>query len=79
MTTRRIRITDHAVLRYLERVRGLDVEAVRAEMAVVVAIAAEHPTATAVLSGGFRFRIRADAVVTVIPKDDDKKLGRRRP
>ena len=78
MTTRRIRITDHAVLRYLERVRGLDVEAVRAEIAASCAIAEAHPTATAVLAGGFRFRIRANAVVTVIHKDDDKKLGRCR-
>ncbi|WP_236549851.1 N-acetylmuramoyl-L-alanine amidase [Profundibacterium mesophilum] len=33
-----IRVTDHAVLRYLERVRGVDVEAARAEIAAKVAV-----------------------------------------
>lgn len=33
MTSRTAHITDHAVLRYLERRHGLDVEAVRAHLA----------------------------------------------
>lgn len=76
---RQIRITDHAVLRYLERVRGLDVDAVRREIAVACRIAEKHPGASAVLSAGFRFTIRADAVVTVAPKHEDKAHGRRKP
>jgi hypothetical protein len=65
MSKRRIGITDHAVLRYLERVRGLDVDAVRAEMADRVAFASEHPGCTAVVSSGWRYRIRNGVVVTV--------------
>jgi len=74
---RKIRITDHAVLRYLERVRGFDVEAVRREIAASCAVAADHPAATAVLSRGFRFTIKADAVVTVTFQHDDKHRGRK--
>ncbi|RLQ88895.1 hypothetical protein [Notoacmeibacter ruber] len=33
MTRRRVHVTDHAVLRYLERAHGLDVEAVRNHLA----------------------------------------------
>jgi len=62
-----VRVTDHAVLRYMERVQGVDVEAVR-----------RHILATcrgAVLSGavslsaeGVRFEFsKAHAVVTVSP------------
>lgn len=75
---RRIRITDHAVLRYMERVRGFDVDAVRREIAASCAVAADHPNATAVLSGGFRFTIKADAVVTVTAQHEDKNRGRKR-
>ena len=32
----KIRITDHAVLRYLERVKGMDIAAVRREMTLDV-------------------------------------------
>ena len=76
MTLRRIRITDHAVLRYLERVKGVDVAAARAEIAARVAVAADHPGATGVLSGGFRFTLGTDAVITVVPVHQNK---RRKP
>lgn len=79
MTQRRIRITDHAVLRYLERVRGLDINAVRVEIAATCKIAEDHPGATGVLSGGFRFKINTDAVVTVVPQHENKTHGRRKP
>lgn len=75
---RKIRITDHAVLRYLERVRGFDVEAVRREIAASCAVAADHPSASSVLSNGFRFIIKADAVITVTAQHDNKRNGRRK-
>lgn len=68
MKTAAIRISDHAVLRYLERVCGLDIKAVRAEIARRAGLAAEHPGASAVISGGFAFRLRGDVVITLTPR-----------
>ena len=60
-----LRITDHAVLRYLERVARVDVEAARAEIARKVAFAEAHEGATSVLSAGFTYSIRGGAITTV--------------
>jgi hypothetical protein len=59
-------ITDHAVLRYLERVAGLNTESVRAaiEERTRVAVAAG---ASSITVDGFRYRIVEGRVVTVIP------------
>lgn len=56
-------VTDHAVLRYLERAHGVDVEAARAEIAATVArgVAAG---ASFVTHRGLRFVIRSGGVVT---------------
>lgn len=61
-------ISDHAVLRYLERAYGLDVEAVRAEMMVGVPAAIDFG-ARVVICHGVRLIIRdGRTVVTVLPK-----------
>ncbi|MEW6125378.1 MAG: hypothetical protein AB1698_22450 [Pseudomonadota bacterium] len=59
-------VTDHAVLREIERVHGIDVEAVRRHIAHRVrhAVAAG---AAGLLSEGHRYIIRAGKVVTVLP------------
>ncbi|WP_226779541.1 hypothetical protein [Oceaniglobus trochenteri] len=59
-------VSDHAVLRYLERVKGLDVEAVRREIGHLVDIHLDHPGASGVINGGFSYRIRGGVVTTVI-------------
>lgn len=64
----RLRVTDHAVVRYLERVRGVDVAAIRRQIEETVRLAAPYPGASAVYSGGFEFRIADGAVVTVHPR-----------
>lgn len=65
--TRRPVITDHAMLRYLERVVGIDVTAHRraAEHQVSEAVARG---ASALVSGGFRYVIRENRVTTVMPR-----------
>lgn len=60
------RVTDHAVLRYLERVRGFDVEAVRRHIAITCAAAASAGAAN-LKAEGVRFAIDNGAVVTVMP------------
>lgn len=57
-------ISDHAVLRYLERAKGVDVEAVRRELGRRVdAACAEHAGMSAAIIDGIRFVISADGVV----------------
>lgn len=60
-----IHVTDHAVLRYLERVEGMDIEKVRREIGRRVDLLNSHPGATAVRSAGVRYVIRDLKVVTV--------------
>lgn len=62
--TRRPIITDHAVLRYLERVVGIDVEAHRRAMEMKTEDAVVRG-ACALVSDGFRYKISDDRVVTV--------------
>lgn len=60
-----IHITDHAVLRYIERVKGIDVAAIRREIAKTVAVAEEHETCLHVTSNGFRYVLTDGTLVTV--------------
>ena len=62
-------ISDHAILRYLERVKGVDIEAIRAEM-VTPALAKADEFGCPVLIGshGERLVIRSGVVVTVLAK-----------
>ncbi|ANT39891.1 hypothetical protein RGUI_0821 [Rhodovulum sp. P5] len=60
-------VSDHAVLRYLERAMGVDVEGTRRRIGRAVAVAEGHEGITGVLVGGMRFRLRGKIVVTVEP------------
>ena len=62
-----MKITDHAVLRYLERVKGLDVETARRDIAKTMEVAEGHDTASGVTSNGFRYVIYDGALVTIKP------------
>ncbi|MCB1395930.1 MAG: hypothetical protein KDJ98_08150 [Rhodobacteraceae bacterium] len=78
----RAHVTDHAVLRYLERVAGVDIEAIRCRIGRAVDRAA-LPGATGVVIEGMSYRLQhADdraIVVTVRPANaPDRRLGRQR-
>lgn len=60
------RITDHAVLRYMERAMGLNVEAVREHIDSVCRGAAGIG-ASCLRSEGVRFEIVNNAVISVVP------------
>jgi hypothetical protein len=64
-------VTDHAIVRYLERVQGFDIERLRAEIGRRVEAAATVG-ASAVVIDGFAYAIRLDAegrpVVTTVQK-----------
>lgn len=75
-----IRISDHAMIRFLERVGGLDVEAIRYAMARSLDEAARLGAAVVVIDG-FRYILREDdsgpVLVTVEPKSDTNPVHRR--
>lgn len=61
-----VRVSDHAVLRYLERGMGLNIEIVREHIAALCAVPAAVG-ATCLRSEGLRFEIANNAVITVRP------------
>lgn len=74
-----IPVSDHAVIRYLERVQGVDVEAIRAEIGRVCQSGVEYPGASGVVVGGFRFKIKEGVVTTVLDASrPDVRTGRQR-
>ena len=61
-------VSDHAVLRYLERVKGIDIEAVRAELtSPTIDTAAAHGCDT-ILRHDCVMKLQGDVVSTVLPK-----------
>lgn len=62
-------VSDHAVLRHLERAYGVDIDALRAEIASpVVRIAEGFGCGTVIGKNGTRVIIKDGCIVTVLPK-----------
>lgn len=59
-------VTDHCVMRYVERALGLDIEGIRESIAAVARPAAAMG-ATACIYNGVKLVIRDGAVVTALP------------
>ncbi len=71
-----IEVTDHAVVRWLERVRGIDISSVRREIAGLCGPAAMVGAATVKVSG-VKFHIVGNRVCTVVrTKGDDPRHAR---
>ena len=66
MKKSRIQVTDHAVVRYLERVHGVDIEGLRRRIGRIADLAAEETVPCRVLSDGMAYQISGGRVVTVI-------------
>ena len=60
-------VTDHAVLRYLQRVKGIDVDAARLELGHVVDRAIEAGAGATVIDG-IRYVLDEITVITCTPK-----------
>ena len=67
MKTPRLHISDHAVVRYLQRVQGVDISAVRREIARATELGEDHPGCSGVISNGFVYKIRDEVITTVVP------------
>lgn len=73
------RVTDHAVLRFLERHHGIDVEAIRIRMNVPgIDVAAAFGCATVKLGDGSRLKLKGDVACTCFEgrKSRRRKSGR---
>jgi hypothetical protein len=68
-------ITDHALLRYLERAKGLDVEAIRREIATPELRAAIAAGAKTYSVENWTYVIEGGAIVTVRPRGPWKRRG----
>lgn len=73
-----IKVTDHAAMRYLQRVMGVDLDAVKQIVAEQVHIAETNNGATAVLSNGFRYVIRNGHVITVLDQNSANPINKTR-
>lgn len=61
-------VSDHALIRYLERVKGVNTDAIKAEMLSPTVRAAINVGAHAVKLGcGARLMIKGSTIVTVLP------------
>lgn len=66
---RPIRISDHALIRYLERVAGISLETVRAEVSDLVRDAMDAGATRVTIAGCiYELDPRARAVITVLPQ-----------
>lgn len=77
----RVRVSDHAVVRYLERVGGFDIERLRLEIAAR-AERSLSPGAISIVMDGFRYVVRRDdegrpVIVTVMDADLNPSSGLR--
>lgn len=69
-------VTDHAVLRYLERVEHIDVEAIRRKLNVGgIATAAAFGCDTVRLGDGTRLKLHGDVVATVLESRKHRVRG----
>lgn len=69
-------VTDHAVLRYLERIAGLNMEEVRENIHLKTKTALESG-AKSVTVDGYRYRIAGGRVVTVVPTaQSNREVGK---
>lgn len=73
-------VSDHAVLRYLERVQGVDIDALR--MAIghrVDSALAGNEGASAVVIEGHRYRITPEGVVATVMRVSRPERGHMKP
>ncbi|WP_456387913.1 hypothetical protein [Profundibacter sp.] len=71
-------VTDHALVRYLERVIGFDVDGLRRHIGGIADLGIRHG-ASGVQSGGFSYKLRGNTVITITPVNyPDKRTDRSR-
>lgn len=70
-------VSDHALLRYMERVLRIDVEALRLDVARIVEVGVEHG-ASGVQAGGYSYKLDGARVTRVLTTATPNiRLGRK--
>lgn len=69
-----LRVSDHALVRFLDRAGGLDVEGVRAALEQALERARQHANRLGarsydVKADGLTYRVRSGTVVTIVPDE----------
>ena len=70
-------VTDHALVRFLECVGGMDVESIRRQIGHTVQQGIERG-ANGVISGGMIYRIKGHDVVTIVPQNEIERGRKKR-
>ena len=70
-------VTDHAIVRYLERAEGMDIETLRRRIGQTVQTGIEQG-ANGVVSGGYVYRIEGVAVVTIAAQNEVERGHKKR-
>lgn len=78
MTQRRPQVSDHAMVRYLERVIGIDVAGHRRDLEARLTQAVDLG-ASALISDGQRYVLIGEVLITVTPAHRDTRLPKMRP
>jgi hypothetical protein len=68
----RIEVTDHALLRYMERVQGIDLTAIREEIATDL-LPLWMPGVKVVKRAGLRYVFQDNRLLTVAPRKSKKQ------
>lgn len=69
-------VSDHAVLRYLERHEGIDIEAVRRKLTVAaIDTAADFGCDTVKMGDGTRLKLHGDVVATITVKPRHRRTA----
>lgn len=71
-------VSDRAVIRHLELVQGVDIEALRRRIGRKVDLAADYPGCKGVVCGGLSYKVENGVVTTVIPVNGVAKRIRRK-
>lgn len=61
-------VTDHAIIRYLERVEGIDIQGIRNEILSDITKQAIKAGALEVVTSKYRVGIKGNAVTTILPR-----------
>lgn len=78
----RLRVSDHAVLRYLERIGGFEIDRLRVEIARTVAATGRTGAGTAVIAGAayvVRDSDTGPVITTVMTTAELRQQRRQRP
>lgn len=71
------RLSDHALIRFMERAMGYDIEAIKARILTSERKAAIKAGATSIAVDGVRLKVQDNVIVTVLDQSPEKRFARK--